>query len=141
MRRIVDAFAEYERPVIKARTRAALGAKRRRRQRVGSVPLGFDLADDRERSKSGRPLALVANPVELATLEMIRRMRSGGTSLRGIVAELDRRGIEPNRGGTWWSHSAVVQILGRAELAEAGSSSEGPRAGSMGETQPSEVPA
>ncbi len=133
MRRIVDAFAEYERLVIKARTRAALGAKRRRGQRVGSVPLGFDLADDGERSKSGRPLALVANPVEVATLEMIRRMRAGGASLRGIAAELDRRGIGPKRGGGRWSHSAVVRILERAEAGETGRA--GP-SGAVAEREP-----
>jgi DNA invertase Pin-like site-specific DNA recombinase len=36
MRRIVDAFAEYERLVIRARTKAALVAKKARRERTGS---------------------------------------------------------------------------------------------------------
>ncbi|MEJ7639722.1 MAG: recombinase family protein [Singulisphaera sp.] len=38
MRRIIDAFAEYERLVTKARTKAALGAKRQRGERAGGVP-------------------------------------------------------------------------------------------------------
>src|SRR4051794_29255249 len=57
MRRMVDAFSEYERLVIKARTRAALRAKKRRRERTGGVPYGADLAED------GR--TLVENPREL----------------------------------------------------------------------------
>ena len=55
MRRIIDAFAEYERLIIKARTRAALAAKKRRGQRTGSVPFGSDLVDDGSRSKAGHP--------------------------------------------------------------------------------------
>ena len=34
MRRLIDSFAEYERALIAARTRAALAAKRRRGERV-----------------------------------------------------------------------------------------------------------
>ena len=41
MRRIVDAFAEYERLVIKARTRAALAVKRTRGERIDGIPYGF----------------------------------------------------------------------------------------------------
>jgi DNA invertase Pin-like site-specific DNA recombinase len=70
MRRIVDAFAEYERLIIKARTRLALAAKKRRGQRMESLPIGFDLMDDGERSKAGHPLALVPNPDELATIAL-----------------------------------------------------------------------
>ena len=46
MRRIVDAFAEYERLIIAARTRAALQAKIRRGHRCGKVRFGYDLAAD-----------------------------------------------------------------------------------------------
>jgi len=47
MRRLIDSFAEYERALIAARTRAALGAKRRRGERVsGIIPFGFRLAGD-----------------------------------------------------------------------------------------------
>lgn len=120
MRRIVDAFAEYERLVIKARTRSALTAKRRRGQRTGSVPIGFDLVDDGERSKAGRPLALVVNLEERATMALVRDLRAGGMSLRGIALDLDRRGIIPKQGGVRWSHSAVVRILQRADVSSPG---------------------
>jgi DNA invertase Pin-like site-specific DNA recombinase len=113
MRRIVDAFAEYERLVIKARTRAALMAKKRRGQRTGSVPIGFDLVDDGERSKTDRPLALVPNAAELATMVLVRKLRVEGLPLRRIAAELDRLGIAPKRGAARWSHSAIVRILKR----------------------------
>src|SRR4051812_7081165 len=60
MRRMVDAFAEYERLIIKARTRAALAAKRRRGERTGQVPWGATLADDGK--------TLTPAPAELAIL-------------------------------------------------------------------------
>jgi DNA invertase Pin-like site-specific DNA recombinase len=113
MRRIIDAFAEYERLIIKARTRAALAAKKRRGQRTGGVPLGFDLADDGLRSKAGHPIALVANAGEQSTVALIKVYRAGGMSLRAIAAELDRLGIPTKGGGTGWHHSSVDGILAR----------------------------
>ena len=113
MRRIVDAFGEFERLIIKARTRSALAAKKRRGQRTGSVPLGFDLVDDGRRSKKDRPVALVPNEAEEATMALVLRLRSEGLSLRGIAAELDRREIAPKKGASRWSHTTVTKILRR----------------------------
>jgi len=105
MRRMVDAFAEYERLIIKARTRAALTAKKRRGERTGGVPFGLDLAED--------GVALVENPAELEALATIRRLKAEGLSLRRIAAELDRLGIPPKQGGPAWSHTAVAKLLQR----------------------------
>ena len=41
---IIDVFAEYERDVIKARTKAALQAMKREGKRVGHIPFGYRLA-------------------------------------------------------------------------------------------------
>src|SRR5437764_1306819 len=47
MRRLIDSFAEYERLIIRARTRAALAAKRRRGERISRfAPFGYQLASD-----------------------------------------------------------------------------------------------
>ena len=113
MRRIIDAFAKYERLLIKARTRAALLAKRRRGQRVGSVPFGFDLLDDGQRSKKGRPVALVPNLAEQATMNLVGDLHLGGMPLRKIARELDRRGILPKKGGSHWSPGSIARILQR----------------------------
>jgi DNA invertase Pin-like site-specific DNA recombinase len=106
MRRIVDAFAEYERLVIKARTRAALQAKISRRERVGKVRFGFRLSDD------GR--TLLPAPEEQEALSLIRKLRDEGESLRDIAAELTRRGIETKEGLSKWTHTAIARILARA---------------------------
>ena len=113
MRRIVDAFAEHERLLIKARTRAALSAKRSRGQRTGNVPLGFALADDGQRSKSGNLVGLVVDPERVETMVLVRQLRDEGRSLREIAGELDRRGIHPHQGAAHWHHSSVAKVLAR----------------------------
>lgn len=84
MRRIVDAFAEYERALIRARTVAALAAKRRRGERAGAVPWGY------RADAAGR---LEAEPRELAAAELARTLHASGLSVRAIVAELEARGV------------------------------------------------
>jgi DNA invertase Pin-like site-specific DNA recombinase len=115
MRRIIDAFAEYERLIIRSRTRAALGAMRRRNRRTGGVPLGFDLVDDGGRSKRGDlPNLLVENVAELATLATIAELKAGGLSLRAVAAELDRLGVPTKTGSARWHHSTIAKLVNRA---------------------------
>jgi DNA invertase Pin-like site-specific DNA recombinase len=104
MRRIVDAFGEYERLLIKARTRAALLAKKARGERYGQVPYGHRLAGDGIRLEADRD--------EAATVELIVALRAARTSLRDIAGELDRRGI-PTKSGRPWKHSTVHDVLKR----------------------------
>lgn len=118
MRRLIDAFAEYERLVIKARTKSALGAKRRRGERTGRVPFGFDLVDDGRRSKKGHPIGLVANPAEQAIIAEIRTLFAGGMSPAKIATDLNARSI-PSKTGAVWSNMAVRRILSRPQIANA----------------------
>lgn len=92
MRRMLDAFAEHERLVIKARTRAALAAKKAKGERTGSVPTGFTLGED------GR--TLVPDSHETAAVELARELRAAGLTYRAIGAALEARGYRP-RGGRW----------------------------------------
>ncbi len=113
MRRIVDAFAEYERLVIKARTRSALDAKRRRGERAGQVPHEEVVVDDGRRSKKGGlPCALVDDEAEAAVIVEMRALSSAGWSLRRIARELDARGIRP-KSGRPWSHSSIRVLINR----------------------------
>jgi DNA invertase Pin-like site-specific DNA recombinase len=109
MRRMIDAFAEYERLIIKARTRAALGAKRRRGERYSPTPFGYDLAGD-ERT-------LVRNEGEHEVIAWVLGWRAEGRPLRWIAGELDRLGIRPKTGGERWSHTSIVRILERTTAA------------------------
>jgi DNA invertase Pin-like site-specific DNA recombinase len=91
MRTLVDAFAAYERALIRARTKAALAVKRARRERVsGRAPLGF-------RFEGGR---LVADQAEGAVLARIREMRARGLSLARVAEILNAEGVRC-RGGRW----------------------------------------
>jgi site-specific DNA recombinase len=87
MRRMVDAFAEYEKLIIAARTKAALRAKRARGERYGPVPFGSDLAADGRR--------LVANEREREALALVRSWHAERRSLRAIAAALDEREYFP----------------------------------------------
>lgn len=102
MRRMVDAFAEYERALIRARTRAALAVKSARGERVGQVPFGFRVAAD--------GVALERDEGEQAALATIRALRLDGLSFERIAAELNTRGV-PARGARW--HKTTVVRLAR----------------------------
>lgn len=123
MRRIVDAFAEHERLVIAARTRAALQAKRRRGERAGRIPLGYTLAPadtSTARSRSGLPVALVPVERELKVVERIRREHAAGLSMRTIAQRLTTDEIPTSTGKTRWCHSTVQRVLERfRDVAEA----------------------
>ena len=108
MRRIVDAFAEYERALIRARTKAALQARRARGYRAGEVPFGYRAAPD------GR---LIPDPAEQEALALIRALRRDGLSLRGIAAELNRRLPAAARGARWHP-TTVARMVKRLEAEE-----------------------
>jgi DNA invertase Pin-like site-specific DNA recombinase len=89
MRRMIDAFAEYERALIRSRTKAALAAKRARGERAGNVPRGFVA------SASGK---LEPSPAEREALELIRALRAEGLTLRAIAGALEQRGYRTRTG-------------------------------------------
>jgi DNA invertase Pin-like site-specific DNA recombinase len=111
MRRMVDAFAEYERLIIGARTKAALGAKRRRAEKCGGpCPFGFERGPDKP-GANGQPIkTLVESPVEQEALSLMRSLRAGGAKLGAIAAELTARGIQ-RREGAVWEHSYLSRLL------------------------------
>ena len=89
MRSIIDATAAYERSLIRARTKAALAAKKARGERAGTVPYGYD-AD-----ASGK---LTKNDAEQSVLAVVAELRAAGLSLRAVVAMLTKRGLVSRSG-------------------------------------------
>ena len=107
MRTIVNAFAEYERNLIGARTAAALEQKRKRGEFTGGdVPYGFDLGTDGVR--------LTQDEAEAEAVELMLELKDRGYSLRQICDELRERGVETKRGGGRWHPTVVSRILKRA---------------------------
>jgi hypothetical protein len=82
-------------------TKAALQAKRKRSERVGSIPYGYRLDTD--------GIHLVEDQAEQEAVCEILALRAGGMSLRAIVAELDARGYQAR--GNRWHVSTIVRIL------------------------------
>lgn len=98
MRTILDGAAAYERALIRARTRAALAAKRAKGERTGECPYGYTVADD--------GTTLVADVAEQAVRAEVRELRAAGLSYRAIVGALRSRGFL-SRGGRAFTIASV----------------------------------
>jgi DNA invertase Pin-like site-specific DNA recombinase len=85
MRGMIDLFAQYERQIIRARTKAALSVKKARSERIGTVPFGYTLSSD------GRTLVL--NPAEQAVITKVCEGRANGFTLKAIVDECHNAGF------------------------------------------------
>ena len=106
LRRIVDAFAEYERLTIQARTKAALAVKRSRRERISrEPPYGWRLSTDGQH--------IEPEPREQATVALARRLRRSGMSLRRIGYRLAQRGYTP-RTAKCWHPQTITSITKRS---------------------------
>ncbi len=92
MRRMIDAFAEYERAIIRARTKAALAVKRSKGEFIGEVPFGFSLARD--------GIKLKKNHEEQKTIKRVFILKSEGHTYNKIVQILNSKKI-PARGRCW----------------------------------------
>ena len=84
VRTLMDAFAELERALIRARTRSALAVKKARGERIGSLQYGFDLGDDGK--------TLVRNEAEQAIITKVKQLRAEGVPNRRIAIVLADEG-------------------------------------------------
>lgn len=106
MRTIVDAFASYERALIRARTKSALAIKRSRGERTsGIAPFGFRFSRDGKK--------LVADERERAVVDRVMRMYESGVSLSGIARTLNAERV-PSRGVRWYPGSIFVIVRASA---------------------------
>jgi DNA invertase Pin-like site-specific DNA recombinase len=94
MRTMVNAFAEYERALIGARTRAALARKKARGEKTGgAAPYGFRVGAD--------GVHLEVAPDEAAAVALARALRARGLTLAAIARELESKGLRPRSGRAW----------------------------------------
>ena len=101
MRRMVDAFAEYERGIIALRTRISMQHKKARGELVGSVPLG-------KRLEAG---VLVRDDDEAAGIALAVTYHQTGMSLAAIGRELSAAGYNC-RSGRPYQAVQVKRMLG-----------------------------
>lgn len=105
MRTVIDGAAQFERDLIRARTRAALAAKRKAGQRTGEIPYGYQLADD--------AVTLLPVPGEQNVIETILACREANMSLRKIAAKLNDAAVATKRGGKRWQSETVRSVIRR----------------------------
>jgi len=108
--RLLAAINEFEKDQLSERTRLAMAHLRQTNRRISAkIPLGYDLAPDRE--------TLVENPAERGTVCKIVALRRQGRSLGQIVRYLEHKGI-PTKNGAGWYPSTVTRILARQRKLE-----------------------
>ena len=111
MRGIVDLFAQYERALIRARTRAALAVKKARGQKTGGpAPIGY-VASSTTGPKGEKLKLLDHHQVEQATLARIRELRAAGKSPAAIAAKLNADRVQAR--GSRWHRTTVCRVLAR----------------------------
>jgi DNA invertase Pin-like site-specific DNA recombinase len=103
--RLLSVLGEFERDIISERTKAALAHKKSKGERVGEIPIGYNVD-----SKG----SMVSAPDELQTIKLICELHESGQSLRGIADELTRKKIATKKGGERWKHSTIQRVLKRA---------------------------
>lgn len=99
MRTILAALAEWERDVIRDRTRNGVRAAMEDGRRVGQPPFGYAVRDGR----------LVERPDEQQVLRRIRSRRAAGAPLATIAQELNEAGVAPRRGR--WHPTSIARAL------------------------------
>jgi DNA invertase Pin-like site-specific DNA recombinase len=104
MRTVIDGAAQYERALIRARTKAALGVKRARGESTGAPPYGWRVGDD------GRQL--VPHDQEQRTIDTARSLRAAGSSYRSVRRELEERGLLSRTGKAFTLQALVTMLSG-----------------------------
>lgn len=102
LRRILDAAAAYERALIRARTKAALQAKKARGERVGTVPYGYRLVHD--------GVYIIRDPDEQDVIARAKTLSAEGLSVRAVAARLAEEGVV-GRTGRPLSHTQVHRVV------------------------------
>lgn len=102
MRTVLDGAAEYERGLIRLRTKDALRVKRARGELVGGVPFGTRVVDG---------VRLVPCAAELAVLAQLAELRRSGLTVRAVQREAEETGLFNPRTGKPFSRSRVWELL------------------------------
>jgi DNA invertase Pin-like site-specific DNA recombinase len=96
-------IAQWERETIGERTKEALGYKKSIGQRVGSIPYGWELADD--------GFTLKSNQREQSAIVIAKELKREGLSLRAIGEKLMDMGYHQRNGSTW-KPQTIKNLLG-----------------------------
>jgi DNA invertase Pin-like site-specific DNA recombinase len=106
VRGILFSVARFEKAMIRARIKAALAVKKRRRELTGVAPYGWRAGAD------GRTLE--PHPEENAILDAVRALRASGLTIRGVQQEATARGLVGRTGKTF-TLAAIHAMVKRPE--------------------------
>ena len=106
---ILAAMAEHEREMISQRTRAALGAAKRRGRKLGGVRTGAGWKRENQR-KGPQVRAAKSDAFAVQVRDVLADI--GDRPLRDVAAELSRRNIRTPKGGEWTA-TAVKRLRDR----------------------------
>ncbi len=101
--RLLAVLDEFERDLISERTSTAMGHKKSKGERVGTVPFGFTLLED------GR--TLVRKEQEQAVIELMELLRESGFSYGSVADFLNRKSVPTKKSGAKWQGTTVRNIL------------------------------
>lgn len=109
MRRILDAAAELERGMIRARVAAGMAAAKRKGRHMGRAPFGWRI--------DARTGALTPDDAEQAVIQRIDAARAAGLSWRAVAAVLNAAGLRTRAGCEWRCGTTYKTAKRAAELA------------------------
>ena len=101
--RMMGVLNEFERDQVSERTKAALAYKKDNNQAYNHAPYGYVRKGD----------DFIEDKAELTAIELIKKQRASGKSIRQIVAILNKKGIAPKKSAQW-NPSSVHYLLKRA---------------------------
>ena len=107
VRSLMLAIAEYQRELIRAKTRAAMKRYQKEGRRM-SKECPYGMKDDPKDSR-----LMVKNEKEAEVIDTVIYYHKAGLPLRKIALLLAERGYQ-NRKGKAWHHNQVSRILDRA---------------------------
>jgi site-specific DNA recombinase len=102
---VLVSVSQWEREAIGERTSTALAHKKAIGEHVGSPAFGFRVEG----------VELVAVDVEIAAIELVKKLRADGMTLQAVADELNARSIATKRGGRW--HPTTVKNVLEYEAA------------------------
>jgi DNA invertase Pin-like site-specific DNA recombinase len=108
MKSIIDAFAQYERAIIRSRTKAALNVKKSKKERTGQIPYGWKLSDD--------GIHVEPHKEEQKIIKTAHSLRNEGLTLQAIGEALTKRGMFPRDKKSFWYPQTISNLL-KAEAA------------------------
>ncbi len=91
--RLMAVLAEFERDLISERTKGAMAHMATLGRRIGEIPIGYRLAEDR--------VHLVEDPAEQEALRTIRNLRAHGRTWAQVADEMNRKGFHTKKGLSW----------------------------------------